>query len=719
MNPPQTAAQKPQAAGLSNADLLSQAEADLRAGRFDDAAKQLGRVIHRDTTVHLLHTFARNLATLKTHQPDLVAPIASADDTDRYQITPTDAGLTVVRTTDHAPQPLSNTTLDQIQPTLDKTVEEDQPITLAGLGDGALLAHLAINPPDMLHTQQQVVYVVEPDLALVRLVMMTRDLTGAIAQPRIQWCLGPNAGETLERLLIDTPHLLTPSHVVFGQPTNAALVDRLITPAAKARNQHDANQQLKVNEWDAAQSADRLAELFGDNPPRPPRALLFTSRFTTVLQYATADTAHAFEQIGWETQTLIEPADHLRCNASAVLDSIAAFKPDLIFQIDHLRSEFNGLIPDNIPFVCWVQDHLPNLITPAAGKTVKLRDYVLTAVADRYSREYRYPADRCIALSKLTRLPQLPAASIANGEDLVFVSNASTPTDQLIEDIVDNFRHQPIAAAMVEDCCRCIAAVYDRDEALPAQTDIQRILEQTELDHTGRIDDTVKRDALVHILFNQLNNNLYRQQAIAWAADIAEQLDLNLCLYGHGWENHPRFAPHARGPVAYGQPLQQLTRRARVNLQVVPFQCTHQRLLDGIAAGGFFLVRNHPFDRLAQRIAAHLTEQPDTQRAADLPDDLQSDAAPLHWIGDPVAVVRDWLACGLVRPDTTALPDLDAVGFDCADSLRNRIETFIHDDDARAAITDRQRRYVADTFSYTAGIGRIVREIRQKLKEET
>ena len=43
-------------------------------------------------------------------------------------------------------------------------------------------------------------------------------------------------------------------------------------------------------------------------------------------------------------------------------------------------------------------------------------------------------------------------------------------------------------------------------------------------------------------------------------------------------------------------PLEDLTRRSRINLQIVPFITLHQRLLDGLVAGGFFLVRDNPAD---------------------------------------------------------------------------------------------------------------------------
>ena len=88
-----------------------------------------------------------------------------------------------------------------------------------------------------------------------------------------------------------------------------------------------------------------------DAPPRQPRALFLTTRFSTVLQYATRDAAAGFEQAGWETDILIEPTAHHRIMTVATRQRLATLKPDMIFQIDHQRSEHKSLVPDNLPFV--------------------------------------------------------------------------------------------------------------------------------------------------------------------------------------------------------------------------------------------------------------------------------------------------------------------------------------------------------------------------------
>src|SRR4030095_12213459 len=97
-------------------------------------------------------------------------------------------------------------------------------------------------------------------------------------------------------------------------------------------------------------------------------------------------------------------------------------------------------------------------------------------------------------------------------------------------------------------------------------------------------------------LTHPFHDALYRPQGLRWARAGAKELGLSLGLYGNGWDAHPEFARCARGPIAYGDELRDLTRRSAINLQIVPSLCLHQRLLDGLAAGGFFLVRENPND---------------------------------------------------------------------------------------------------------------------------
>src|SRR5205085_4663265 len=127
----------------------------------------------------------------------------------------------------------------------------------------------------------------------------------------------------------------------------------------------------------------------------------------------------------------------------------------------------------------------------------------------------------------------------------------------------------------------------------------------------------------------RLNTPLYRQQALRWAARVAERQGLKLALYGRGWDGNPEFAPFARGPVAYGEELEQLTRASTFNLILEPtLHISHQRLLDALAAGGFCLIRQHSSNLLFQDILNFLIRHAPPEaltvaqvRAADLTPD--------------------------------------------------------------------------------------------------
>ena len=73
--------------------------------------------------------------------------------------------------------------------------------------------------------------------------------------------------------------------------------------------------------------------------------------------------------------------------------ALAEFKPDLVFQIDHLRHEHGDMFPPNLPFVCWVQDHLPQPDDAARRADASgRRDFVLTDAVPTYVDDVRLPA---------------------------------------------------------------------------------------------------------------------------------------------------------------------------------------------------------------------------------------------------------------------------------------------------------------------------------------
>lgn len=696
----------------------------------------------------LIRRLCRNLLALQNHRPDVydavVAEFTSGRPQTRYQpYTAASATGLAVRMPDgkftalcQGPDPAGAA----LKVVGQSRAGDDpgQAVGLMGLGDGHVLSRLAADPPPLFMTQQQTVFVFEPDIELLLACLKIHDWSdedGPIAQRRFLWFVGAGYDIRFERTFQAEDYLPLPKALVRQGQHGSAIAERYLRVRDRIRERLGALQD-RINAKYADRSDGEFAALFGDDPPRPPRVLFQTSRFTTVLQYAIADTAAAFEAMGYQTLTVIEPEDHLCFTNVTLLRLIDRFEPDLVFNIDHLRSEYGQTIPPQLPYVCWVQDHLPNLTDPKAGATVNPREFVLNMLATLYEQQWGYPGQQLVAVPKLTRVPDRPAQWDNDGPDLLYVSNASADPRQILADAVEAASVHELQARVIGDAGQRILAAYDAGHALPTMGHVGGIVDTTLRDlGITRIDDA-GRARLVNLLHHPLNDALYRQQALGWAADAAEAMGLDLAIYGQGWDLHPRLAPHARGPVAYGEPLEALTRSAKLCLQIVPSFCLHQRLIDGLVAGGSFLVRSHPADTLFPQLAAMLTahapnaytveesmrQAPEGHR--DRLERLMKRAEPMADLGTPVDIVawtRRALESGVLDqalPDA-ALPGLAEVSFGSPDELRRCIERFIDDRAARDAIAQGQREHVESRLTYEHGMRRAMRRIAALIAKET
>ena len=730
-------------ASLPPEALVPAAAVHMHHRRWDKALRLLNRVIERDAACELHRRLCKNMVALQRHRPDIFDRVSRAADTARFHIAVArTGGLTVIHQTPRGRTVLSadndpGTSIREAMSKVQTDYEAGHAIAVCGLADGYLLSHLARRPPPLNLQQQQAVHLIEPDAELVRSVLMIHDYTapdGPIAQARFGWYIGDDWAEQFARALLDDPFLPPPATIVH-QSTQAQQIQAGMEVIRERYEAQDNERQSQVEEYYEQLDRDELTVIFGDNPPRPPRALMVTTRFSTVLQHVAGDTAEAFEQHGWETQTLIEPALHHRMCPAAARQALMQFKPDLIFQIDHLRSEWNETFPPALPFVCWIQDHLPNLIKHEAGRSIGQRDFVLTSVPQMYAGQYAYPARQCIATVKLTRVPQRPAHWQSDGADLVYVSRASRPGSKIAEELVELYEQRSPARRLLEECCTRLIGMYERGESMSTPWEVGCFVDAVQVETGCHLTDAETRSRLILQLYHPLNDALYRQQALGWVKQAADELELSLEIYGDGWERHEQFAAHARGPVAYGADLEELTRRARINLQIIPSFCLHQRLLDGLVAGGFFLIRRHPSDTLLQELADFLHvrgagDAESIEAARDLIDTADHDAFDalldrcrcLSELGQPIDIVQ-WVQCccqaGAIVPGREVLPNLDDVSFDDAAGVRQCIEQFTNGHEQRAAIAEAQRRSIEDRLSYTAGIARVLRRIASLINQET
>jgi len=712
----------------------------LRHRRWVEAAESLERLAEKDAGAAMQHRLARNFAALQQHRSALCERLVTSKGsgaTCQPARSPSGA-LTLLHTAPpREPVMLSpgGEPLEALRQTL-AGLEDDQNrgrcLALCGLGDGHLLTHLAAHPSQLQLGQQQCIHVIEPHPEVLLGAMMIHDWAGErgpIADRRFQWWIGESWANELHEALERDPYLPYPERPVrlsiVGDEIDATLREVLAVLI-----EGEKRLAARVEKRYASGLTPRFAE---PHRGRGPGVLLLTTRFSTVLQHSTRDLGEAFEQLGWSVRLPIEPSDWHRNSRRNLLRHLADFQPDLVVQIDHLRHEHRGLFPPQLPFACWIQDDLPNLTSREAGAQIGPRDFVLTTTAAVYEHDYGYPARQCLYMPKATRLPDLDSIARVEAPDVVYVSNASATPEALIGQVEREHSRQPIVAPLIRAVGETLVAQYARGETIATVGQVQRILE----DHIDRLgvrptDDGSFAGRLAARLFASINNALYRQQAVMWAARACERVGLSLGLYGEGWERHPQLDAFARGPVQYGRDLESLTCSAKINLQVVPYMYQHQRWFDGIAAGGFFLIRAHPMDTLAGEIAAfieqHLDESIDALSAAlsALAGDARAGLESLierrcafddHRGTDPIALFRQHVreGRGYIYEQPAFLED---VRFSDEAMLEGLLARFAIEEGLRRPVVTAQREFVATHFTYVAGLRRVIAAMQQLIVAE-
>ena len=699
----------------------------IQGGSYVAAEQCLEGLDPQDLNVLTPKRLARNLAALEVHRPRVLGrlvragllnaiktyPLARSAAGDPIPSQVRDDGKAVRLTAAKDPKADAAATLAQLQDPL----QEGKPFCLADLVDGYLVSALADARP-VLDLGEHRIDLVEPDLQLVTVCLMLHDWSGeggAIGDPRFHWYVGPKAAAEYEQRLVHETMLEKP-YVVLGRDQRREAMNELLRRARQETADREAQWRRRI----VRHYADFDCPALTVGQAARPKVLLITCRFTTVLQHSTADCEQAFRKLGWRTRKLIEPSDTHRMTTTAVAEALATFRPDLVFTIDQLRSHCFSAFPERLPYVCWVQDQLSRFTNPEAGASIGARDFVLSMVGQMYINQWGYPARQVIEMPKLTRPPARPTAWTSDGEDIVYVSNAS----QTREELLSRFAGHDLMTA----CAQAIVAEYDAGRCLATPWDVGRIIDRVCSQYGVEVTPD-ERVMMINQLAHPLNNALYRQQALRWVAEAADEKGLGCSIYGQGWDRHLDFARFARGPVAYGPELEKLTRQSKINLQIVPSFCLHQRLLDGLVAGGFFLVRAHPSDTLMPRLLRQLDPASGSvpealERAGDgraALEALLAEAQCLTDLGMPIDLVAWLRSCQraeLMNTSGVALPQLDQVSFDNAAQFRERLDRFIDDDFARADVSEAQRLSVEQRLSYTAGLRRALARIGRLLGEE-
>lgn len=595
--------------------------------------------------------------------------------------------------------------------------------------------------------------IIEPDARVFAVWLHLADGADAFRDLRACAFVGPDAVRQYERyraahLWRQEPTLTLKNHRPNWRADQAlgdvAGFHEHVHVAVKARQdrlrrrQGERYARCTVESW-----ARRFHRAAAGGPPL--RVLNLTTRYSTVTQHVMRDLAAAFRRRGCQADVVTEPHDFAgRIDTWALL----ADRPyDLVIVLNHLRSSLADQIHPNIPYVCWVQDYMPELWTEQAGQSVGALDLVIGRDRGILTMLHGYPPSQFIEAGNLTDPgtygnEPVPEADLAPYRcDVSYISHASATPEQLIDGVAE--RSSPPFGPYLR---RVLGLMRQRlqESGFVSLIDTFAFMHQAERESDGLSLTPTERRMNVHPLVLCIFDRLFRHEALQWVADWADARSRSFRLFGRGWEDHPTLGRFACGDIENGYAVRCACQASRINLQINGYSSLHQRLLDSLACGGFVLTRYNPNDFirrpmlrlqriLRSRQVTHLTQllqlAQQAPEVSDLLEELVSLRQPriapasdparrrelelMHEVGDfPHALLGDEMLLDSFLtqrflPHRLAgdIPGFERTTFADRLALHMLLDRYIDDRSARRGLAEAMRRDVLahDTYDMLAG----------------
>ena len=606
------------------------------------------------------------------------------------------------------------------------------PYLFEGVGMGRYFERVFQATLNTFHGFSCAMYLVEEDAATFAAFLHLIDGSAVLGDERVLCFIGESWVDEIERRWLREPDLPLPRTVLtLGTRRNpmSTTAAEVVQQAQNAREAEILRSFADIETQYARRDRTHWAARFDEalsGRGEPLRVLAAVSTHTTFLQYSMRDAQRAFESLGHRCVVLTERTPHEIIGPLSYHRAIREMDPDLFFNIDHLRPEFSYLMPRNLPILTWDQDQLPQVITTDNLRKLAAHDFVVGCSKPQAvrlgadPRQFRY-----------TQMPTCPeqfgGPPLSEDElarftcDLSYVSHASqTPRE---------FHEQERKVWVEIGLGKLVDALFELFlDMMPSHG--------TATDAVGGaiLCEGMRRTG-IHTLAPdlearlkgwylwRLGDRIFRHQALEWAGEWARKQGRTLRIYGNGWDRHPTLSEFAAGPVQNGRELLCVYRASRINLQLMPAGFLHQRALDGLAAGGFFLARETAGD-FAAPILRGLLERCRVLGIATTVDLLQSSDVELlrclelvrerrlHRVDPSADRLLDEIAVNLeVSYPGEVFPAFREIAFQSAPSFDAAATRFVDDEDARKRIADGMRTTVLERFSYRSVIDGFLREM--------
>lgn len=483
--------------------------------------------------------------------------------------------------------------------------EYPRPMTVEGIDPPWLLIAVAEAASPRANGYAPRITILQADPAEALDGLAQADMAQMLSHERVECFIGPDASggfaESLalrRGLTIAGPFLRQPSLRTPLAPDAAGVLQNAV--AAQQQDEQSLGERVAslYAGRDAAYWATRFAGATAPGATEPLRVLIPTTRYSTYIQHSSADLAEAFRALGHRAEVLVEPDSTSTLDRTGKLATVESFEPDLIVVINYPRDCINDRpYPDEVPFVCWVQDAMPHLFEARNDAGDAALDFIAGHITPELIQRGGHDPERAMPAS-------VPASSRK--------FHAATPSPELARlhecEVACATNHSETPRAMAERLklqssadtrvCACIDAILEAAEDLAPR--VHELKHHKALKNTvdaiieQRLGLSVSPDSAAYLYRHAattLLDRVLRHRALESAAAICDRRGWRLHLYGRGWEAHPTLGGYAKGVLEHGEPLRASYNLAKLHLHISASTMSHQRIVECVLSGGLPGVR--------------------------------------------------------------------------------------------------------------------------------
>jgi len=306
-------------------------------------------------------------------------------------------------------------------------------------------------------------------------------------------------------------------------------------------------------------------------------------------------------QLGCRTEHLVLNQPD-RVSHYGQLARLQKLQPDLVILVDLLRSDLVHYLPQSIICITLLRQGVTQSSNnKSLADRIGPHDLVCPAFANQmdYFLQNNFPPDRLIKLPPAVNTeifqPLEPASTDRSSQqsDIVLVADRCTTDSQ--EYRIKHDTHKQLWYAIADEIRRSVGK-YQPESAPKFLAQAQRCgVTLQEDDIRNYFIELIRNflgDAVVCDTYcNKLIKENLDLKIFSWAPTSQTQSEAP----SPGWTESP-LNQHVAGTVANGPDLNKLYNAGKIFLHPTSRGCPDSYLLDGIAAGAFFLVRSHPRD---------------------------------------------------------------------------------------------------------------------------